>query len=178
MSRPKYRQTTGVIFAVVALIFGITAAAAIGWANEETTQGGETPTSGEQDHGGKKDHGDKKEEGEQPPTQTEETPPTVTQEAPPTVTPPAQTTTPPPVTAQGPPSTPTTPESPPVTTEQGPPTTSAPPTTTTPKAPPLAPVAERKQLASTGLSPALIALFGAAFLGGGAFLFRRSLVRD
>jgi LPXTG-motif cell wall-anchored protein len=44
--------------------------------------------------------------------------------------------------------------------------------------PPLTPVAERKRLASTGLSPWMIALLGAAFLGGGGFLFRRAMAHD
>jgi LPXTG-motif cell wall-anchored protein len=46
------------------------------------------------------------------------------------------------------------------------------------KAPPLAPVAERRQLASTGLNPALIAIAGMLCLVGGAFLFRRAVVRN
>ena len=47
----------------------------------------------------------------------------------------------------------------------------------TPTAAPLAPVAERKELAQTGLDPGLIALLGAVCLGGGGFLFRRALAR-
>lgn len=42
---------------------------------------------------------------------------------------------------------------------------------------PLAPVAEQRKLAKTGLNPALIALLGAFSLGGGIFLFRRALAR-
>ena len=40
------------------------------------------------------------------------------------------------------------------------------------------PVAQRSQLAKTGLDPALIALLGALCLGGGALLFRRALARN
>jgi hypothetical protein len=43
---------------------------------------------------------------------------------------------------------------------------------------PTVPVAERSELAETGLDPALIALHGALFLGGGALLFRRALARN
>jgi len=39
-------------------------------------------------------------------------------------------------------------------------------------------VAQRSQLAKTGLDPALIALLGALCLGGGALLFRRALARN
>jgi LPXTG-motif cell wall-anchored protein len=39
-------------------------------------------------------------------------------------------------------------------------------------------VAKRKRLASTGLSPWLIAFFGTALIGGGGLLFRRALARD
>ena len=41
----------------------------------------------------------------------------------------------------------------------------------------LAPVVERKQLASTGLDPVLMALLGALCLAGGGLLFRRAVVR-
>jgi LPXTG-motif cell wall-anchored protein len=40
------------------------------------------------------------------------------------------------------------------------------------------PVAERRELAQTGLDPALIALLGALCLGGGGLLFRRALARN
>jgi LPXTG-motif cell wall-anchored protein len=43
---------------------------------------------------------------------------------------------------------------------------------------PTVPVADRSELASTGLDPALIALLGAMCLGGGALLFRRALARN
>jgi len=40
------------------------------------------------------------------------------------------------------------------------------------------PVAKRRRLAETGLSPWLIALLGGTFLAGGSYLFRRALVRE
>ena len=43
---------------------------------------------------------------------------------------------------------------------------------------PLAPAAERKKLAETGLNPGLIAMLGVFLLGGGAFLFRRAFARQ
>jgi len=43
---------------------------------------------------------------------------------------------------------------------------------------PVSPAAERQELAKTGLDPALIALLGAACLGGGALMFRRALARN
>jgi LPXTG-motif cell wall-anchored protein len=46
-----------------------------------------------------------------------------------------------------------------------------------PEQPALAPVAERKELAQTGLDPGLIALLGALCLAGGGLLFRRALAR-
>ena len=173
MSRPTYRQKAGVIFALVALALGVMAGAALGWAGEEQPTGN--------DHG-KKGHGEKPPPEEvTPPTET--TPPPVVTTPQASVTPPG-TTTAPPVTSQGtPPSTttpPTTPQSPPTEQTSTPPTT--PPTTgqppTTSATPPLAPVAERKSLAETGLKPGLIALLGAVCLAGGGFLFRRALVND
>jgi hypothetical protein len=68
-----------------------------------------------------------------------------------------------------------------VTTKEGPPPTeTTPPTESTPpsKAPPTVPVAKRRNLASTGLSPWLIAMFGGTLLAGGGLLFRRALARD
>jgi LPXTG-motif cell wall-anchored protein len=65
-----------------------------------------------------------------------------------------------------PPEQPTVPESPVVA--QPPPQPGA----------PTVPVAERRELATTGLDPALIALLGAMCLGGGALLFRRALARN
>jgi LPXTG-motif cell wall-anchored protein len=46
------------------------------------------------------------------------------------------------------------------------------------EAAPTAPAAERRELAKTGLDPALIALLGAVCLGGGGLLFRRALARN
>jgi hypothetical protein len=67
-----------------------------------------------------------------------------------------------------------------VTTKTGPPAKKTPPTTSTPptNAPPVVTVAKRKRLASTGLSPWLIAFFGGSLMAGGGLLFRRALVHD
>jgi LPXTG-motif cell wall-anchored protein len=91
------------------------------------------------------------------------------------------------VTSQGTPSTPTTPEkvggpSTPGgnnTGETGGPseTPQGPEVAQTPTQAPLAPVAERKELAKTGIDPGLIAMLGALCLVGGGLLFRRSLAR-
>jgi LPXTG-motif cell wall-anchored protein len=198
MSRPTYRQTAGAVFAVVALMLSVTATAAIGWGGEDQDYGKsqkkehgsnkDTEDYGSKDdHKGKEEYGDKEDTGKndygkKPPAETPPVPPTTTTPPPVTVIPPPGAETPPTVTTQTrPPSTPTTPGGPPTTTtDQGPPQTTTtpgttPPTTTTP---PLTPVAQRKRLAETGLSPWLISLFGAAFLGGGGLLFRRALVRD
>jgi LPXTG-motif cell wall-anchored protein len=43
--------------------------------------------------------------------------------------------------------------------------------------PELAPAAERKKLAETGLDPALIAVLGGLLVGGGVLLFRRAFAR-
>jgi hypothetical protein len=183
MSRPAFRQTAGVALAVVALLLGITAAAALGWGGEQ--QGS--------DHGqahGKKDHGKNEETGgkggettttkkptETTPPKTETTPPP-TQTTPPTVTtlaPPPTVTT----TATTPPTTVTTQLRPPTRTVTTPPSKTTPPseTTTTSKTPPIRQVAKRKRLAATGLNPVLMVLLGAGLLGGGSFLLRRSLLQ-
>jgi hypothetical protein len=39
-------------------------------------------------------------------------------------------------------------------------------------------VAKRKRLASTGLSPWMIAFLGGGLMAGGSLLFRRALARD
>jgi outer membrane biosynthesis protein TonB len=174
MSRLSMR--TGVIFAlVVCFALGMTAAAAVGWGGGGEEQGqdhGKAEENGK-DHSEKgKEHGNgEKEHGKKEKEQGKEAPPTVT-------TPPTAVTTPPAPT----PSAPVAPQAAPPTTTQAPPeppekviVRERPPAE---KAPPLAPVAERKQLASTGLNPALIAVVGMFCLAGGAFLFRRALVRD
>jgi hypothetical protein len=195
MSGPTLRRRTGVIFALVAFVLGVSAAAALGWAGGEPTgnnEGGKPSHEQDKEHGKNKgDNGDKdkdhgknngdngdKDHGNKPPKDNEEN-------APPTVTPGTPQTPSAPVTPQGAPTPPgpgqpVTPSSPP--SEELPPSTEQPPTAAAPpsgeKAPPLAPAAERKKLASTGLDPALIALAGAFFLVGGGFLFRRALARS
>jgi LPXTG-motif cell wall-anchored protein len=182
MSRSSTRQRTGAILAVVAFVLGVTAAAAVGWGGEQ--QGG-------QGHGKKheKEYPPKVQEKQYPPAKTppteEKKPPPTEKKPPPTATtPPPVTTTPPPTTSTPPPTV-TTESGPPPTTPAKPPTTTpTPPTTTaktptTPKAaPPLAPVAERKELASTGINPGLIAFAGVLSLIGGGLLFRRALTRS
>jgi LPXTG-motif cell wall-anchored protein len=169
MSRLALRQKSGVVAALAALVMGLTAAAALGWANEG---------NGNKD----KEHGNKPPPTVTVPPPTQTTPPPVTQ--PPPVTP----ASPPPATSQGTPSTPTTPEkvgggSTPGgnkdTGETGGPseTPQGPEVAQTPTQAPLAPVAERKELAETGIDPGLIALLGALCLVGGVLLFRRSLAR-
>jgi hypothetical protein len=187
MSRSTYRQIAGAVLAIGALVLGLTAAAAIGWGGETQgtsqdhgqkdhgRQGSKEESGSKKESGGNQDYGNKKPPTETIPPRTVNTPP-VTETSPPVVV----TTPPSTVTVQSPPAVTTkttTTKSPPVTTTT---TTPGPPTETTPppKTPPLTPVAERKRLASTGLSPWLIALFGAALLGGGSFLFRRALARD
>jgi hypothetical protein len=197
MSRTGFRRTTGVIFTLVAFVLGVTATAALGWGgtqgsgemNDYGTPQSSYPQQEEKgkDHGNKgqgKDHGNNnkeqgKDHGEQKKPPEENTSPPAT--------PPAATTPP---AAAAPPGTPVTPQSttPLTPAGQSPPTsgTQKPPervlVRTKPPAPeettPLAPVAERRQLAETGLDPALIAFTGVVLLGGGAFLFRRSLARD
>jgi uncharacterized membrane protein len=172
MSRTRFRMRTGVIFAlVVCFALGMTAAAAMGWGGGGGEQG--------QDHGKVEEHGKEqgekgKEHGNEEKEHGKKEEEEGQEEAPPTVTAP---TTP----AAPAPSVPVTPQAAPPTT----PSQVAPPPekvivrerVPAEKAPPLAPVAERKQLASTGLDPALIAVVGMFCLVGGAFLFRRALVR-
>jgi hypothetical protein len=188
MSRLTYRQIAGAVLAIGALVLGLTAAAAIGWGGEnqgkgqdytqKNDHGSKDQSGGKQDYGNKEqsggnhDYGNKKPPTETVPPRTVTSPP-VTETSPPVVV----TSPPSTVTVQGPPSVTTQTKTKTVTTKAKKVltrTTPPPP----PKAPPLTPVAERKRLASTGLSPWLIALFGAALLGGGSVLFRRALARD
>jgi outer membrane biosynthesis protein TonB len=172
MSRPTYRQTAGAVFAVVALVLGITAAAALSWGGEGGSEHGNA--HGKKDHGSKQDTG--KKQTETTPPKTETTPPKTETTPPPTVTtlaPPPTVTT----TATTPPTTVTTQERPPSRTTTETTTVATTTTETTTTAPPLKPVAKRKQLAATGLSPVLMVLLGVGLLGGGAFVLRRSLLQ-
>jgi LPXTG-motif cell wall-anchored protein len=164
MSRLALGQKSGVVAALAALVLGLTAAAALGWANE-----------------GNGNNDKEKEHGNKPPPTATVPPPTQTTPTPVVQPPPATPASPPPVTSQ---TTPTphkkvtggsipggNKEKSPSETPQGPVVAE------TPTAAPLAPVAERKELAETGIDPGLIALLGALCLVGGALLFRRSLAR-
>jgi LPXTG-motif cell wall-anchored protein len=163
MSRLALGQKSGVVAALAALVLGLTAAAALGWANEGNG------------------NNEEKEHGNKPPPTATVPPPTQTTTPPVTQPPPATPAAPPPVTSQ---TTPTPPEkvgggsTPGGNNESGPSgKPQGPVVAETPTAAPLAPVAERKELAETGIDPGLIALLGALCLVGGALLFRRSLAR-
>ena len=163
MSRLALGQKSGVVAALAALVLGLTAAAALGWANEGNG------------------NNEEKEHGNKPPPTATVPPPTQTTTPPVIQPPPATPASPPPVTSQ---TTPTPPEkvgggsTPGGNNESGPSETpQGPVVAETPTAAPLAPVAERKELAETGIDPGLIALLGALCLVGGALLFRRSLAR-
>jgi LPXTG-motif cell wall-anchored protein len=178
MSRATLPVKVGVAMAVAAFAIGLTAANAIAWPNEQPA-----PTQQHGDKDNNKHKGDKGEEenegkGEKPPQPEQPTPPTGQQTPP---APPATPAAPPPVTSQGGP--PPVPEQPPVTTENVPKQPTVPENPVITQAPPqpgapAVPVAERRELAKTGLDPALIALLGAMCLGGGALLFRRALARN
>src|SRR6266480_1669793 len=181
MSRPAFRQTAGVVLAVVALLLGITAAAALGW-----EQG-----KGDGHAHGKKEDTSGTDTGKKPTETTPTKKPTETTPSKTETTPPPTQTTPPTVTTLAPPPTVTTTATTPpetVTTQLRPPKRTSPPTettttgktppsetTTTGKTPPIRQVAKRKKLAATGLSPVLMVLLGTGLLGGGGFLLRRSL---
>jgi hypothetical protein len=181
MSRATLPSKVGVVMALAAFVIGITAANAVAWQNEQppptTPQHGDNDNhkgdKGEEEHEGK---GEKQKPQPQPPTPPagQQTPPA------PAATPPAPAPTPAPVVSQG--VTPA-PEQP-VSVESVPPKKGrGPQSPVVAQAPPAAgapatPVAERNQLARTGLDPALIALLGALCLGGGGLLFRRALARN
>ena len=164
MSLSAFQKKAGLIFAVAAFVLGVTAATALGWANEKNNKG--------------KEHG----KNQTPPTVTTPTPapPQVPTTPAPTPAPPAAAPVPtPPVGAQTPPEQVTAKSRPKhkgggAKQQQGQnvPAEVTPGTQTT-----LAPVVERKQLASTGLDPVLMALLGAFCLAGGGLLFRRAVVR-
>jgi LPXTG-motif cell wall-anchored protein len=168
MSRLTFTKRAGVLMAVVAFVLGITAASALGWANEGETAPAKPKHEGNEKNKGKEEEGEEQGEKEKPkPEQPKVVTPPAAQPAP---TPPAP---PAPVVSQG---APTPPPAPPVSTESVPPeapvVAQAPP-----EQPALAPVAERKELAKTGIDPELIALLGALCLAGGGLMFRRALAR-
>ena len=172
MSRPAFRQTAGAVLAVVALLLGITAAAALGW-----EQG-----KGDGHAHGKKEDTSGTDTGKKPTETTPTKKPTETTPSKTETTPPPTQTTPPTVTTLAPPPTVTTTATTPpetVTTQLRPPKRTSPPTetTTTGKTPPIRQVAKRKKLDATGLSPVLMVLLGTGLLGGGGFLLRRSLLQ-
>jgi LPXTG-motif cell wall-anchored protein len=172
MSRLTVR-TTGVIFAVVALVLGLSAGSAVGWYDQ--------PSQPKEEHEKDKDHDKDEDKGgkheEKPPEVT--VPPAAVTPPPPAVTPPAAVTPPPPVVSQGAPPAPA-PEQP-VGAETTPTVRGeekvGPTVAQAPSQPAIAPAAEREELAKTGIDPGLIALFGAVCLIGGGLLFRRAFAR-
>jgi outer membrane biosynthesis protein TonB len=167
MSLTTFQKKAGLIFALAAFVLGVTAAAALGWENEENNKG--------------KEHGKE----ETPPTVTTPTPAPpeqVTPAAPTVTTPttpaqPQQVTPPPPAPAPAP--------SQPVESKGAPERKGGAkqeeknvPAEVAPSAQPtLAPAVERKQLARTGLDPVVMALLGVFCLAGGGLLFRRAMAR-
>jgi LPXTG-motif cell wall-anchored protein len=151
---------------------------AIGWYDQ--------PSQPTEEHDKDKDHGKDKDKDKDKGGKHEEKPPVIvppTPAAPPpaAVTPPPAAA-PPPVVSQGAPPAPA-PEQP-VGVDTTPPERGengeeeeAPTVAQAPSQPALAPVAEREELAKTGIDPGLIALFGAICLIGGGLLFRRALAR-
>jgi LPXTG-motif cell wall-anchored protein len=160
MSRSTFQKKAGLILALAAFVLGVTAATALGWENENQKGKG---------------HGKK------------ETPPTVTT---PTPAPPQEVTTPAPTPTPAAPAPAPTPQAAPtpapveqVQANAAPKPKGAerkaaqnvPAEETLPSETTLAPAVERKQLASTGLDPVLMALLGMLCLAGGGLLFRRAI---
>jgi type IV secretory pathway VirB10-like protein len=168
MSRSTFQRKAGLIFALAAFVLGVTAATALGWANEKNEKG--------------KEHGKKK---EAPPTVTVPTPSPQVTPPPPAPAPPAAAPAPAPVApTQAPPQqvgAQGAPEQQQGGGEQEARQRGAPsaPAEAAPAAQTvaLAPAVERKQLARTGLDPVLMALLGAFCLAGGGLLFRRAMAR-
>jgi outer membrane biosynthesis protein TonB len=149
MSLTTFQKKAGLIFALAAFVLGVTAAAALGWENEENNKG--------------KEHG------------KEETPPTVT--TPTTPAQPQQVTPPPPTPAPAP-SQPVESKGAPEKKSGAKQEEKNVPAEVAPSAQPtLAPAVERKQLARTGLDPVVMALLGVFCLAGGGLLFRRAMAR-
>jgi outer membrane biosynthesis protein TonB len=167
MSLTTFQKKAGLIFALAAFVLGVTAAAALGWENEENNKGKEHPKQ------------------ETPPTVTTPTPAPPQQQV---TTPPAPAPTPAPAAAPAP--APAAPQGAPTQAPSQPvESKGAPeqkvgaeqeeqnvPAEVAPSAQPtLAPAVERKQLARTGLDPVVMALLGVFCLAGGGLLFRRAM---
>lgn len=199
MAGMRYRA--GAIFAVVVFVLGVTAAVAAGWETSGGTNDkvahegkgkddnggkdngkGESRDNGDKDRADKdgdkdkgdrdKDNGDKeKSKGKEDRDEDDEDKdePTVTTPSAPGV----------PTTVQTTPSSPTTPLTPSATPPGNPASPEEPVLAEEPtgEEPELTTAAKRKKLAETGLDPALIAVLGALFVGGGALLFRRAFAR-
>ena len=179
MSRWTFPQKAGIVMTVAAFVIGITAATALGWGSGG--QENEKPPTSTPKHEGNKDNDKNEEEhgkGEKPKPKPPETTAPAGQPAQPApaATPPA-VTPPTPVVSQGVPAPPATPEQP-TGTKSAPPQSPVVAQASPGGSVPTTPVANRKQLAKTGLDPALIALLGALCLGGGGLLFRRALARS
>jgi hypothetical protein len=183
--------------ALAAFVIGITAANAMAWPQGEPEKPAPTPKhkdkgdshknkgKGDDDDDdrdkGKGGHEKPKPEKPKPEKPTPQPPGPSGQPSPPPPAAPPAPPAPAPVVSQGqPPAAP----SQPVETETLPPAQNGvPDNPVVAQAPPeqgapTAPAAERKELAKTGLDPALIALLGAFCLGGGGLLFRRALARN
>jgi hypothetical protein len=174
MSRLTLQHKAGLVFALTALVVGLSSSAALGWANER-------------EHGNKGDHGHKNKPGQPGPTGPSTPPVAPKPLPPPQLAPPAgpapapqvvPTQTPAPVKALGKKErkaakrragggqAPVSGRK--VLAEAGAPETVA-----------IAPTSETGggELASTGLDPLLLALLGVFCVAGGGFLFRRGLAR-
>jgi LPXTG-motif cell wall-anchored protein len=183
MSRLTLPYKAGVVMALAAFVIGITAASAMAWPGGEpvaptTPQHGKDKDK-DKDKGHKDDDDDDEGKGGHEKPQPQPPAPSGQPSPPPPAGP-----APPPVVSQGVPTPPPAAPEQPVDTETLPPEQNGVPESpvvaqTPPSAgAPTSPVADRRQLAKTGLDPALIALLGAMCLGGGGLLFRRALARN
>jgi len=184
MSRWTLPYKAGVVMVLAAFVIGITAASAMAWPGGEPQP--PPANHGDKDKDKNKGHDDDDDdegkgghEKPKPQPKPPVTPPAGQPSPPgPAAVPPAAP--PPPVVSQGAPPPPEQPaQNGSVPPEQGgvpdnPVVAQAPPEAGAP----VSPAAERQELAKTGLDPALIALLGAACLGGGALMFRRALARN
>jgi hypothetical protein len=159
---------------LVTLVLGVSAATALGWADQQGERGGDYG-SGEKNSGSQDswqdregDHGRGREQGGHEGPKVKVPPPVP-------VRPEAQPPAPPVQPAEAPPEQLTEKA---VPAEQPKPAPVADETpVTTEVATPIAPAAQRTELAETGFDPLLIALAGAACILGGALVFRRALAR-